>query len=208
MNEEEEELKNGTNPDGLRKPKIIKRNGEKEEFDEENDQDSTPSLKKKMTKAAKSAEEKPLNSKQSIRNASTRVAPLNKAKEKKAKENLRTTLMLTVVCILFLVTEFPQAVLLFFSIVMGNTFYENVYMPLGDFMDIIALINNAINFLLYCTMSRQFRETFYNLLISLWCCKSVVPVAKSKNRPLAANQSINKTPSVRYGNQIEMQRIS
>ena len=91
------------------------------------------------------------------------------AKRNKVKENLRTTLMLIVVCILFLLTEFPQAVLMFFSIVMGNTFYENVYMPLGDFMDIIALINNAINFLLYCIMSRQFRETCYKLLSSLWC---------------------------------------
>lgn len=27
-------------------------------------------------------------------------------------------------------------------------------------MDILALINSAINFILYCSMSRQFRKTF------------------------------------------------
>lgn len=27
-------------------------------------------------------------------------------------------------------------------------------------MDILALINSAINFILYCVMSRQFRKTF------------------------------------------------
>lgn len=27
-------------------------------------------------------------------------------------------------------------------------------------MDILALVNSAINFILYCTMSRQFRSTF------------------------------------------------
>lgn len=30
----------------------------------------------------------------------------------------------------------------------------------GDLMDILALINSAINFILYCAMSLQFRETF------------------------------------------------
>lgn len=30
----------------------------------------------------------------------------------------------------------------------------------GEVMDIIALINSAINFILYCSMSRQFRTTF------------------------------------------------
>jgi hypothetical protein len=37
---------------------------------------------------------------------------------------------------------------MFFSVVLGDTF------------DILALINNSINFLLYCLMSRAFRDTF------------------------------------------------
>lgn len=31
---------------------------------------------------------------------------------------------------------------------------------LGDTFDILALINNSINFTLYCLMSRAFRDTF------------------------------------------------
>ena len=31
---------------------------------------------------------------------------------------------------------------------------------MGELLDLLALINSAINFVLYCTMSRQFRVTF------------------------------------------------
>lgn len=98
-----------------------------------------------------------------------------KPKRNKAKENLRTTLMLIIVCILFLITEFPQAILMLFSIIYGeplksDSFYNRVYTPLGDLTDMLALINNSINFLLYCTMSRAFRNTFYQLIMRIRCC--------------------------------------
>lgn len=32
-------------------------------------------------------------------------------------------------------------------------------------MDFLALLNSSINFILYCTMSRQFRETFTQIFI-------------------------------------------
>lgn len=35
----------------------------------------------------------------------------------------------------------------------------------GDVMDFLALINSSINFILYCTMSRQFREHFIDIFI-------------------------------------------
>lgn len=35
-----------------------------------------------------------------------------------------------------------------------------VWTILGEVMDILALINSGINFILYCSMSRQFRKTF------------------------------------------------
>lgn len=34
---------------------------------------------------------------------------------------------------------------------------------IGDLIDILALINSGINFILYCSMSRQFRKTFIAL---------------------------------------------
>lgn len=101
----------------------------------------------------------------------TNVSTIKKPKRNKAKENLRTTLMLTIVCVLFLITEFPQSIIIFLSIIKGKDFYANVYMPLGDLFDTVALTNNSINFFLYCAMSRAFRNTFYNTMVSLWCCK-------------------------------------
>ncbi len=96
----------------------------------------------------------------------SKTKKLKLQKNSKAKENLRTTLMLTIVCSLFIITEFPQSIVLFLSI-LSTDFYHNVYMPLGDLMDIFALTNNSINFLLYCTMSRAFRNTFYSIISKL-----------------------------------------
>jgi hypothetical protein len=74
----------------------------------------------------------------------------------------KTTRMLLVVIILFLFTEFPQGLLIVLSATVPG-FFHGVYIPLGDLMDIIALINNAINFVLYCIMSTQFRTKFLQM---------------------------------------------
>ena len=74
----------------------------------------------------------------------------------------RTTRMLLTVVALFLLTEFPQGILNLLSGTLEQ-FASDVYWPLGDFMDILALINNGINFILYCTMSKQFRDTFLSI---------------------------------------------
>ncbi|XP_076085650.1 G-protein coupled receptor dmsr-1-like [Mytilus galloprovincialis] len=84
--------------------------------------------------------------------------------QKRETRQTKTTRMLLVVMILFLVTEFPQGVLIFMSAVMKD-FYHNVYVPLGDLMDFIALVNNAINFVLYCSMSQQFRSKFLEMYL-------------------------------------------
>lgn len=78
----------------------------------------------------------------------------------KERQTDRTTRMLLAVLILFLVTEFPQGILGLLSVWFGEDFFTNCYHKLGEAMDILALINSAINFILYCAMSRQFRSTF------------------------------------------------
>jgi hypothetical protein len=99
------------------------------------------------------------------------VNKLKKIKSSRKKEHLRTTSMLVVVCILFLISELPQSILMLFSLIFHEgKFYHNVYLALGDLMDLLALVNNSINFLLYCTMSRAFRNTFYTLIANFWCC--------------------------------------
>ncbi|BFZ23684.1 hypothetical protein BsWGS_26723 [Bradybaena similaris] len=83
----------------------------------------------------------------------------------KLHEHSRTTMMLVTVIVLFLITELPQGILIILSACKAG-FFVAVYMPLGDVMDIGALVNNAINFVLYCSMSAKFRQTFFNLYCS------------------------------------------
>ena len=87
-------------------------------------------------------------------------------------EHNRTTGMLLAVVVLFLLTELPQGILTILSLI-DIKFQHEVYYPLGDVMDITALCNNAINFVLYCTMSRQFRETFVKTFC--WYCPKSRP---------------------------------
>lgn len=86
------------------------------------------------------------------------------ATSKRTRRSQRTTRMLLTVVILFLVTETPQGIMNLLSGLIQD-FFHHIYTPLGDLLDILALINNGINFVLYCTMSKQFRDTF----ISIFC---------------------------------------
>ncbi|XP_052819408.1 G-protein coupled receptor dmsr-1-like [Mya arenaria] len=83
-------------------------------------------------------------------------------KVRRESRQAKTTRMLLVVIILFLLTEFPHGLLILISTVIPD-FYYSVYSPLGDLMDLLALVNNAINFLLYCIMSTQFRTKFLQM---------------------------------------------
>lgn len=75
----------------------------------------------------------------------------------------RTTRMLLSILLLFLATEFPTGFIALLSGIFGDSFFHAVYYPLGDILDTLALINSAVNFILYCTMSEQFRHTFAKL---------------------------------------------
>ncbi|XP_033763114.1 sex peptide receptor-like [Pecten maximus] len=94
-----------------------------------------------------------------------KVLQISGASSLRLSEHSRTTKMLVAVIVLFLVTELPQGVLIVCSACVEN-FFDTVYIPLGDVMDIVALVNNAVNFILYCSMSTKFRETF----VHLYCC--------------------------------------
>jgi hypothetical protein len=72
--------------------------------------------------------------------------------------------MLVVVFLLFLITELPQGVLILCSATIPG-FYDKIYLSLGDLMDFIALVNNAVNFVLYCIMSQQFRARFAQMYL-------------------------------------------
>ena len=57
---------------------------------------------------------------------------------KQKKKQLKATLMLLIVCVLQLIVELP-----------------------GCFLDLLVLLAYAINFLIYCFMSKVFRNEFF-----------------------------------------------
>ena len=91
-----------------------------------------------------------------------RLSAVRPNNNRRDNQQAKTTQMLLVVIILFLVTEFPHGLLILISTTVPN-FYQTVYVSLGDLMDLLALINNAVNFLLYCIMSSQFRSKFLKM---------------------------------------------
>ena len=83
----------------------------------------------------------------------------------KSRDHGRTNAILVVVCFVFFITEFPQGLIALLSIIYeSSNFHEIIYMKLGDLMDMISLINNSINFFLYCFMNPIFRKTFKNIV--------------------------------------------
>ncbi|CAL4178665.1 unnamed protein product, partial [Meganyctiphanes norvegica] len=75
----------------------------------------------------------------------------------------KTTKMLLTVLFMFLITELPQGILVLITAIYGHSFLEDCYNQWGEVMDLLALINATVNFLLYCIMSHQFRFTFKHL---------------------------------------------
>jgi hypothetical protein len=77
----------------------------------------------------------------------------------RSREHNRTTAMLIGVVMCFVATEVPQGIVAFLAGV-DERYFETVYAPLADVWDALVLVNSAVNFLLYCAMSRHFRDTF------------------------------------------------
>ncbi|XP_025080663.1 LOW QUALITY PROTEIN: probable G-protein coupled receptor 139 [Pomacea canaliculata] len=72
-------------------------------------------------------------------------------------QNRRTTIMLLCIIFMYVISEVPQSVILIMCVAVQG-FFRNVYLPVSDLIDTIALLNSAVNFIMYCTMSRQFRN--------------------------------------------------
>ncbi|GFO13940.1 B1 bradykinin receptor [Plakobranchus ocellatus] len=94
------------------------------------------------------------------------------------RQQVNTTRMLLVVLILFLIVELPQGILLLFSAFMEN-FHTDFYYYLGEMLDFMALLNNAVNFILYCIMSQQFRDKFSVMYIQPVCHKRVTGITST-----------------------------
>ncbi|XP_037046567.1 sex peptide receptor isoform X2 [Bradysia coprophila] len=76
------------------------------------------------------------------------------------KRTDRTTMLLVAVLLLFLITEFPQGIFGLLSGILPKCFFIRCYQLFGELMDLLALINAAVGFVLYGLMSKQFRTSF------------------------------------------------
>lgn len=74
-------------------------------------------------------------------------------------------MLLVAVLLLFLITEFPQGILGLLSAIMQKCFLIRCYALFGELMDLLALINAAVGFVLYGLMSKQFRTSFKALFL-------------------------------------------
>nr|VZI06866.1 unnamed protein product [Spirometra erinaceieuropaei] len=88
--------------------------------------------------------------------------------ESSTRNKHQTTNILFALIVLYIITYLPQSIMLILHQIIGECFGSNIYEKLGDFMDLLTLLNNSGNFMLYCLMSSRFRETFIFLLKSFF----------------------------------------
>ncbi|CAH1775636.1 unnamed protein product [Owenia fusiformis] len=89
----------------------------------------------------------------------------------------RITVMLVAIIVVFLICITPDAIM---STFLGLGYYEANYLVRGirEFTDLLLAINSAVNFVLYCTFSKVFRETF----MTFFCkCHNIHNDSKSIN---------------------------
>lgn len=75
-------------------------------------------------------------------------------------------MLLVAVLLLFLITEFPQGILGLLSGILDKCFFKRCYNSFGEMMDLLALINAAVGFVLYGLMSKQFRTSFKSVFFN------------------------------------------
>ena len=64
---------------------------------------------------------------------------------------------------LYLLYQNIQGILGMLSAILGQQFFFECYDPVGEVMDMLALINSTANFILYFLMSSDFRMTLRKL---------------------------------------------
>lgn len=80
----------------------------------------------------------------------------------------RTTLMLIVVVTVFLIVEIPQALVTIVHVVFNSfEYFKDVEFKTGDYIKLFTnftiMVSYSLNFTIYCSMSKKFRETFKDL---------------------------------------------
>ncbi|CAF0806002.1 unnamed protein product [Rotaria sordida] len=85
------------------------------------------------------------------------------------KNEMRTTTMLVLITLCTVFVELPQGLLLV-AIGIDKKFFI-IYSHLGDFWDLTSISSSFITFVMYCSMSQQFRLEMISLLLPSVCIK-------------------------------------
>lgn len=101
----------------------------------------------------------------------------NKRLSKYERRADRTTKMLIAILFLFLLTEMPQGLFGLVIALKGKELFLTCYQHYGEVMDMCALLNGSITFILYCCMNRMFRITFGQLFRNKILKRWVQPTA-------------------------------
>lgn len=96
---------------------------------------------------------------QSLSKGSLHLGPNEK---KRQEQTNQTTKLLIAVAIVFTVAELPQGILFCLNRLSGE--YQQLYYKLGNLMDLVTMVSCSINFVLYCSMSHQFRKIFVSTI--------------------------------------------
>ena len=121
----------------------------------------------------------------SLRQAQAAAARMRK--RHRARRRQRISLILALVTLLFALTEAPQGVLLVVSS-FSDEFFSDEYAKLGDLLDLLTLLNSALNFALYVAMSRQFRAAFTELFACV-CHRRAARQNRTASMLIARRQS-------------------
>lgn len=75
----------------------------------------------------------------------------------------RTTHMLLAIVAVMLVTELPQGIMAVLSGMCSEEFRIYIYNNLGDILDLFSLCGSCCSFIIYCSMSGQFRNVSFDI---------------------------------------------
>ncbi|KAK6739017.1 hypothetical protein RB195_020851 [Necator americanus] len=100
----------------------------------------------------------------------------------------RTTYMLIIMLVVFLVTELPQGFLALLNGVYTTDVNNYIYQHVGELFDLLSLVNCSVDFVLYCFMSSRYRQTFGHILIR------VESWLRSQNNRCGYTKDIAKIP--------------
>ncbi|KAI6229782.1 G-PROTEIN-RECEP-F1-2 domain-containing protein [Aphelenchoides fujianensis] len=89
----------------------------------------------------------------------------NSMRRRGAGRSDRTTHMLLAIVLVFLFTELPQGIMSLLNGFLPMVFRVKVYNKVGDVIDLLSLCNSCMSFIIYTSMSSQFRAEFRRVFI-------------------------------------------